>query len=124
MKTLIQAQNLEAQFTQINEYWSPKVIGEVDDHYLKIAKLKGEFVWHDHELEDELFYIVKGQMKLEFNEQILELKEGDFHIIPKATMHQPSAEEECWVMLIEKKSTAHTGKVHTSKTKSIDEQLG
>ena len=122
MKNFTNAPNLKAQFNQVTEYWSPKIIGELDDSYLKIAKLKGEFVWHDHELEDELFFIVKGSMQLEFDDQVMELNEGDFYVVPKATMHKPYAEEECWVMLIEKKSTAHTGTVITDKTKSIEEQ--
>ena len=122
MKDITNAPNLKAQFSQVTEYWSPKIIGELDDSYLKIAKLKGEFVWHDHELEDELFFIVKGSMQLEFDDQLMQLNEGDFYVVPKATMHKPYAEEECWVMLIEKKSTAHTGTVITDKTKSIEEQ--
>jgi len=103
MKELLKAQNLQSQFEKLTEYWSPKVIGELDDNSLKIAKLKGEFVWHDHENEDELFYIVKGSMRLEFEDRVLVLSEGDFHIVPKGTQHLPSAKDECWVMLVEKK---------------------
>jgi mannose-6-phosphate isomerase-like protein (cupin superfamily) len=124
MKELIQGINLEKEFEKLKEHWSPLVIGELDDNYLKIAKLKGDFVWHDHENEDELFYIVKGSMKLEFEDRTLELSEGEFYVVPRKTMHKPSAGEECWVFLIEKKTTAHTGNVITEKTRSIEDQLG
>ena len=123
MKQIIHGQNLEKEFEQLTEHWSPRVIGELDDNYLKIAKLKGDFVWHDHENEDELFYIVKGSMQLEFEDRVHNLSEGEFYVVPKKTMHKPSAEEECWVFLIEKKTTAHTGKVVTEKTRSIEDQL-
>jgi mannose-6-phosphate isomerase-like protein (cupin superfamily) len=116
--------NLKKRFGEISEYWSPKVIGEVNDQYVKIAKLEGEFVWHDHKEEDELFYIVKGSLDIHFKEKIVSLEEGDFYIVPKGVLHKPEAKTECWVMLVEKKTTKHTGEVETDFTKSIEEQLG
>ncbi len=115
--------NLLAQFKEVTEYWSPKVIASVNDQYVKIAKLKGSFVWHDHELEDEMFYIVKGSLVIKYEDNEVLLNEGDFHVVPKGIQHFPVADEECWVMLIEQKSTKHTGDVVTEQTKSIENQL-
>ena len=99
------------------------MIGEVNDQYVKIAKLKGDFVWHDHKEEDELFYIVKGSLNIHFKAKSVHLEEGDFYIVPKGELHKPHAQEECWVLLIEKKSTRHTGDLKTEFTRSIEEQL-
>lgn len=115
--------NLKDAFKQITEYWSPAIIGEVNDSYVKIAKLKGEFVWHAHELEDELFYIVKGDLLIQTRDKNIQLSEGDIYIVPKGLEHNPIAEKECWVMLLEPKTTAHTGEVKVEGSKSIDEQL-
>jgi mannose-6-phosphate isomerase-like protein (cupin superfamily) len=115
--------NLESAFDQIKEYWSPQIIAEVNDNYVKIAKIKGEFVWHDHENEDELFYIIKGSLEIELKGRIIYLGKGEMFVVPKAIMHKPHAREECWVMLVEPKSTTHTGKVNTPFTKSIEDQL-
>jgi len=117
--------NLLSEFESITNYWSPKVIGSINDQYVKIAKLKGSFVWHDHEFEDEMFYVVKGSLNIKYKgkNKDVKLNEGDFHIVPKATLHFPVANEECWVMLIENKSTRHTGNVITNRTKSIADQL-
>ena len=107
----------------VTEFWSPKVIGQVNDQYIKVAKLLGELVWHKHEHEDEMFYIVKGQLRIEYEDGHVDLSEGDFHIVPRNTMHHPVAKQECWVALIEPVSTKHTGEITTDKTVSIEEQL-
>ena len=112
---------LEAE--SLTDLWSPRVLAEVDDAYVKVAKIKGEFVWHSHDEEDELFYILKGELKIEFEDGPLILKQGDMYVIPKGVKHNPVAEEECHVMLIERKSTRHTGDVIADKTRSIEEQL-
>ena len=114
---------LSDRFKELDEYWSPKVIGEVNDQYVKIAKLKGEFVWHDHKDEDELFYIVKGELDIHLKKDIIHLDEGAFYVVPRGVQHKPVALNECWVMLLEKKTTKHTGDVITEFTKSIEEQL-
>ena len=93
---MIQGLNIEAAFDKISEYWSPAIIGEVNDSYVKIAKLKGEFVWHAHDLEDELFYIVKGELLIQTRDQDISLKKGDMYIVPKGVQHNPQAKEECW----------------------------
>lgn len=108
----------------LTEHWSPRIIGEVDDNYVKVAKLKGNFVWHTHELEDELFFMLKGQLKIEMEHETVVLNPGDMYIVPKGVAHNPIADEECEVLLFERKSTAHTGEVQTDKTRSVAEQLG
>lgn len=115
--------NLDQQFAKVTDLWSPRVIGQVNDQYVKIAKLKGEFTWHKHDEEDELFYVVRGQLTIQFEDGNVELSAGDLHIVPKGVLHNPVADEECWVMLIETVSTKHTGDVVNSMTKSIEQQL-
>ncbi|WP_306015643.1 cupin domain-containing protein [Oceanicaulis sp. MMSF_3324] len=114
---------LNAELDQISEYWSPRIIARVNDQYVKLAKLKGEFVWHDHAEEDELFFIVKGQLEMQYEGRAVTLNEGDMHVVPKGVRHNPVAQEECWVMLVEPVETKHTGDVLADKTRSLDEQL-
>ena len=116
-------QNVKDLFLNLSDYWSPKIIGSVNDQYVKIAKVKGEFVWHDHRYEDEMFFIVKGSLTIEMKNESVYLSEGDFYIVSKGVQHKPIAREECWILLIEKKSTKHTGDVITEQTKSIEEQF-
>ena len=108
---------------QLSQYWFPKIVSELDDYYIKIAKLKGSFVWHNHQNQDELFLILKGSMLIEYETETIELHAGDLHVVPRGAMHNPIANEECLVMLIEHKSTAHTGETETSASRSIEEQL-
>jgi mannose-6-phosphate isomerase-like protein (cupin superfamily) len=115
--------NLREKYEKIGEYWSPKVVGEINDTYAKLAKLKGKLAWHKHESEDELFLVVKGKLKIELEDRIVEVAEGEFFIVPKGISHNPVAEKECEVFMVEKKSTRHTGDLVTEKTKSIEEQL-
>ena len=110
-------------FDRVTEYWSPKVIGQVNDQLLKAAKLKGAFVWHAHEGQDELFYIVKGSLRIEFENEVVDLEKGDFLTVPSGVRHNPVAKEECWVLLIEPASTKHTGEETTTRTRSLQEQL-
>ena len=120
---MIPVQNLEAAFDQVNEHWSPKVIGRVNDQYVKIAKVLGEFVWHAHDDEDELFYIVKGKLRIDYEDHTADLAAGQFTIIPKGVRHRPVADDECWLVLIEPVTTKHTGEVESDITKSLDQQL-
>ena len=117
--------NLKNRFNTVNDYFSPKVIGEVNDVYVKIAKIKGEEVpWHNHQNEDELFYIVEGSLLFEVeNEDPFMMHTGDMFIVKKGINHRVSSIDECKIMLIENKSTAHTGSVESPITKSIDQQL-
>ena len=107
----------------LTELWSPRVIAELDDSFIKVAKLQGTFTWHAHEDEDELFYILKGSLRIELDDRTVVLHEGDAFVVPKGVRHNPIADEECHVMLIERKSTLHTGNEVTAQTRSVEEQL-
>jgi mannose-6-phosphate isomerase-like protein (cupin superfamily) len=109
--------------TSLTELWSPRVVGEVDDAYIKVAKVHGSLAWRSHENEDELFLILKGKLRIEMETGAVELSEGEMFVVPKGVRHNPVAEHECHLMLIERKSTLHTGNVVTEKTKSVAEQL-
>ena len=110
--------NLAGKFGLFQEYWSPKIAGELNDSYLKLAKLKGEFVWHRHEAEDELFLVVKGRLLIKLRDRDIWLDEGEFVIIPRGVEHCPVAEEEAHVLLLEPKSTVNTGNVESERTVS------
>ena len=107
----------------LQEHWSPRVVGEVDDAYIKVARVQGALAWHSHDNEDELFFIPKGRLRIEMEQGSVELREGEMFIVPKGVRHNPVAEEECHLLLIERKSTLHTGDVVTDKTRSVAEQL-
>ena len=117
--------NLKSQLETVNDYFSPKIINEVNDQYIKIAKIKGDKVpWHNHENEDELFYIVEGNLLIEIeHEENIYMKTGDLYVVKKGVIHRVSAEEECLIMLIESRTTEHTGKVKSEITKSIADQM-
>jgi mannose-6-phosphate isomerase-like protein (cupin superfamily) len=108
--------NPSQKFNLFNETWSPKIAGELNDAYIKLVKLKGEFVWHHHEAEDELFLVVKGKLLIKFRERDLWLEEGELVIIPKGVEHMPVAAEEVHVVLIEPKTTVNTGNVQNERT--------
>ena len=108
---------------QITEHWSPRVVGRVNDQYVKVAKVQGQFTWHKHDSEDEMFLVVYGRLILQFEDKEVVLNPGDFYVVPKGTLHNPVAEEECGIVLIETVTTQHTGGVDTPLTKSIEEQL-
>lgn len=108
----------------LTEYWSPRIIGELDDSYVKVAKVLGTFGWHSHDDEDELFLILDGCLRIEMEAGAVELAAGDMFVVPKGVRHNPVAEAECLLMLIERKSTLHTGNVVTARTRSLAQQLG
>ncbi len=108
--------NLEDKFRQITEYWQPRIAGELNDSYVKLAKLKGEFVWHLHENEDELFLVAQGRLCIKLRDGDLWLEAGELVIIPKGIEHCPVAEEEVQVLLLEPKSTLNTGNVRNERT--------
>jgi len=116
--------NIQAEFGRIGEQWSPRVIAAANGQYVKLAKVQGEFVWHDHADEDEVFIIFRGRLTLRFRDRAdVTLAEGDLYVVPRGVEHCPVAEEECWVMLLEPAQTKHTGDVETPMTKSIDQQI-
>jgi len=108
---------------RLDEFWSPRVIAELDDNYVKVAKLHGDLDWHAHAGEDELFYVLHGTLVLEMEAGNVTLNAGEAYVVPKGVRHHPVAAEECHVMLIERKSTKHTGDAVTERTRSLDEQL-
>ena len=108
--------NLIEKFNLFNEQWHPKIAGELNDSYVKIAKVQGEFVWHHHENEDELFFVVKGMLTIKLRDKKLTIHEGEFVIIPKGVEHMPVAEEEVWIMMLEPKTTSNTGNVENERT--------
>ncbi len=107
----------------LTEQWSPRVIAEIDDAYVKVASIEGVFGWHAHENEDELFFVLRGNLHIELEDGAVDLAEGDLFVVPKGVRHNPVAREECLVMLVERKSTLHTGDVVNERTRSLDEQL-
>jgi quercetin dioxygenase-like cupin family protein len=121
---MIASINLLQTCAALTDLWSPKVIGKVNDQYVKVAKLQGEFVWHKHDDEDEFFQVLKGSMRIQIEGQPdVDLSPGDFCVIPRGTLHNPIAEHECWIVLIETVTTQHTGDVQTPRTRSIEDQL-
>jgi mannose-6-phosphate isomerase-like protein (cupin superfamily) len=116
--------DLAAAAGALEEYWSPKVVARVNDQYVKVAKLLGRFAWHSHEWEDELFYVLRGTLRIEYEDgAAVTLPAGSIHVVPKGVLHNPVAEEECLVALVETVTTQHAGGVQTALTKSIEQQL-
>jgi mannose-6-phosphate isomerase-like protein (cupin superfamily) len=108
--------NLAEKFNLVKQYWSPKIIGELNDSYVKAVKLKGEFIWHHHDQEDELFLVVKGSLRIRFRDRDVRLEEGEFLIVPKGVDHLPIAEQEAHIVLLEPKTTLNTGNVTNERT--------
>jgi mannose-6-phosphate isomerase-like protein (cupin superfamily) len=115
--------NLNDKFALFQEHWQPRIAGEVNDAYIKLVKFKGDFLWHKHDAEDELFLVVKGTMTIKLRDRELRLAEGEFAIIPRGVEHMPSAEEEVHVMLIEPKTTLNTGDRQTDRTHAELERI-
>ena len=113
---MIDKVNLAQKFSLFQEQWSPKIVGELNDSYVKLAKIKGEFVWHHHDQEDELFLVIKGRLLMKFRDREVWLDEGEFLIVPRGVEHIPVAEQECHIMLLEPKTTLNTGNVQNERT--------
>jgi len=116
MQTALKKVNLAEKFSLFQEYWRPKIVGELNDAYVKLVKLKGEFVWHHHENEDELFLVVKGRLVIKLRDGEIVLNEGEFVVIPRGVEHCPVAEDEVQVVLLEPKTTLNTGDVRNERT--------
>ena len=108
--------NLVDKLSLFDDYWNPRIVGELNNSYIKLVKVKGEFVWHHHELDDEFFFIIKGRLLIKFRERDIWLNEGEFLIIPKGVEHVPVAEEEVHMLVFEPKSVLNTGNVKCEKT--------
>jgi len=108
--------NLSKKLDSFQDFWSPKIVGELNDSYVKLAKLKGEFVWHHHDAEDELFLVIKGSLLIKLRDRDIRVEPGEFVIIPRGVDHLPVADEETQVMLLEPKSTLNTGNIQNDRT--------
>lgn len=115
--------NLNQKFQLFSEHWSPKIVGELNGQHVKLAKLKGEFVWHKHEHEDELFFVVKGRLNMEYRDKTVVVNENEFLIVPRGIEHKPVANEEVWVMLFEPTTTLNTGDIESELTKPVLDRI-
>lgn len=115
--------NLLEKFTRFDDMWSPKIVGELNNQQLKLVKLHGEFIWHKHDHEDELFFVVKGVLRIEFHDGAEVLHENEMLIVPRGVEHKPVAEGEVWVLLFEPASTLNTGNILNERTKDVLERL-
>jgi len=114
----IEKVNLAEKLDTFQEHWSPKIVGSLNDSFVKLVKLEGEFVWHHHEAEDELFLVIKGNLLIKLRDRDIQLREGEFVIIPRGVEHLPIAEEEAHVLLLEPKTTLNTGNVVNERTRA------
>jgi len=115
--------NLKEKFSRVSEFWSPKIIGELNDSYVKIVKLQGEFVWHHHDNEDEMFLVTHGTLRMRFRDRDQVIKPGEFIIVPKGVEHMPVADQEVHLVLFEPKTTLNTGNVHNERTHAELERI-
>jgi len=113
----MQAVSIKEKLGQFNDYWNPKIIAELNGQQVKAAKLKGEFIWHQHDNEDEMFLVIKGKLKMEFRDKLVEINEGEFIVVPKGVEHKPIADDEVELLLFEPASTLNTGNIRNEKTK-------
>lgn len=115
--------NITEKLAKFSDYWNPRIVGELNAQHVKLAKLKGEFVWHKHDNEDELFYVLTGRLFIEFRDKIIEINPNEFVIVPKGVEHKPVAPEEVCVLLFEPSTTINTGDKHNEYTKNNLERL-
>jgi mannose-6-phosphate isomerase-like protein (cupin superfamily) len=114
--------NLSEKFHLVDKFWSPRIVAELNGQYVKLAKFKGEMVWHSHENEDEFFHVISGEIKIHLRDRTIELKTGECFVVPRGVEHKPEAEHEALVLLLEPKSTEHTGSVESELTVPINSQ--
>ena len=112
--------NLAERFSRFSEQWSPRIVGELHDFHIKIAKIQGEFVWHSHEQEDELFLVVKGRLRMRFRDREEVLEEGEMIVVQRGTEHCPVAEDECQILMLEPASTVNTGTAGGERTREAE----
>lgn len=110
--------NLEKKFKKFSDYWSPKVIGEMNDYQFKVAKVQGEFIWHQHLDTDETFFVIQGQLTIEFRDGSVDIEQGEMYVVPRGVEHKPTATKECHIMIIEPKGVTNTGNKIDSKLKA------
>ncbi|HEY1032484.1 MAG TPA: cupin domain-containing protein [Flavipsychrobacter sp.] len=115
--------NLAEKLALFSEHWSPKVVGQLNGQHVKLVKFKGEFVWHKHDNEDEMFFVIKGSFRMEYRDKTITLNENEFLVVPKGTEHRPVADEEVCVMLFEPATTLNTGDAESELTKHTLEHI-
>jgi mannose-6-phosphate isomerase-like protein (cupin superfamily) len=115
--------NIKEKFSRFHDHWNPRIIGELNGQQVKAAKLKGEFIWHHHAQEDEMFLVTKGKLKMEFRDKTVEIAEGEFIIVPRGVEHKPIAEDEVELLLFEPASTLNTGNIINDVTKSFLDKI-
>ena len=115
--------NLRDKLSKFSEHWSPKIISEMNDYHFKLAKVQGEFVWHDHPETDEVFLVIKGRLEIHFRDGVVTLKEGELYVVPKGVEHKPVTENECHILLVEPAGTVNTGDVVSDKTAPNDDWI-
>lgn len=115
--------NIREKLDQFQDHWNPRIIGELNGQQVKAVKLKGEFVWHHHDHEDELFLVIKGNLRMEFRDKVVEVKEGEFIVVPRKVEHRPVAPEEVEILLFEPTSTLNTGNIENEKTRKHLEKI-
>lgn len=123
--TALHGIDVAAELRQVTEHWMPRVVGRVNDQYVKVAKLLGELVWHAHDAEDEMFLVVSGTLRIQLPDDVeVVLTPGQFHVVPRGVQHNPVADDEVEIVLIETTTTAHTGDVVVDRTVPVDRQVG
>jgi mannose-6-phosphate isomerase-like protein (cupin superfamily) len=116
----MQKVNLSEKLARFDELWSPRAVGAVNDFVVKLVKLKGEFVWHSHDAEDELFLVLEGKLRMQFRDREVEVEPGEFIIVPHGTEHRPVADDEVHILLLEPKSTVNTGTAGGARTREVE----
>jgi mannose-6-phosphate isomerase-like protein (cupin superfamily) len=119
----MQKVNIQEKLATFSDYWNPRIVGELNGQHVKAVKVKGEFIWHHHDHEDELFLVIKGKLKMEFREKTVEVNPGEFIIVPRGVEHRPVADEEVEMLLFEPASTLNTGNVENERTRNVLEKI-
>ncbi|SHG91401.1 Mannose-6-phosphate isomerase, cupin superfamily [Chryseolinea serpens] len=119
----MQKVNIQEKLASFSDHWNPRIVGELNGQHVKATKLKGEFIWHHHDHEDELFLVIKGKLKMEFREKTVEVNPGEFIIVPRGVEHRPVADEEVELLLFEPASTLNTGNVENERTRKELEKI-
>lgn len=115
--------NISEKFSHFSDYWNPRIIGELNGQHVKATKLQGEFIWHHHDNEDEMFLVIKGKLTMEFRDRTVEINEGEFIIVPRKVEHRPVANEEVHILLFEPASTLNTGNIEDERTRKTLERI-
>lgn len=116
--------NLQRELQAVTEHWFPRVVARVNDHYLKVARVRGQLTWHAHDDQDELFLVLRGRLRIQLEDREVVLEEGDVWVVPAGARHNPVADEECWIALVEPVDTDHTGGEPSPLHRSVEDQLG